>query len=412
MTDNPGNPSYRSGGRQTRIASSSASDPLAELARLIGRDDPFGEYGREQARHAEVAAPSWNAVPPPPSQPPREQPPAYAHEAEPDYHADAAYASHEQSFEHGLEDPNITAYETEQHDFYDDEPPRRRTGILVVGAVFALAVIGTAGAFGYRAVFGSPGTGAPPVIKPDPAPIKVQPPKQDTKLIQERAPAPASEKLAAAHEEPVNLKDKPAGVIVPGGNPTAGPLPPVQGNGIVGAEPKRVHTITIRPDMTNADPNGPPQPPAAAPAAPAAAAVPEPPSRPAPQQRVAAVPDNAPLSLNPNAAPAAPAPAAPNRTASIPSPRAPAAHNAAAGGFAVQLSARRSEAEAQAAFHSLQAKFPNQLNGHQPLIRRVELGDKGTYFRAMVGPFASQDEASKLCAALKAAGGSCFVQRI
>ena len=44
----------------------------------------------------------------------------------------------------------------EDEDYYDDvPPPRRRMGIMAIAAVFALAVIGTAGAFGYRALFGS-----------------------------------------------------------------------------------------------------------------------------------------------------------------------------------------------------------------------------------------------------------------
>ena len=46
------------------------------------------------------------------------------------------------------------------------------------------------------------------------------------------------------------------------------------------------------------------------------------------------------------------------------------------------------------------------------MVKRVDLGAKGVYYRAMVGPFGSSDEASKLCSRLKAAGGSCFVQRI
>src|SRR6186713_2642151 len=40
------------------------SDPLAELARLIGQTDPFGEYGRETARHSppaqSAARADWN----------------------------------------------------------------------------------------------------------------------------------------------------------------------------------------------------------------------------------------------------------------------------------------------------------------------------------------------------------------
>ena len=70
-----------------------------------------------------------------------------------------------------------------------------------------------------------------------------------------------------------------------------------------------------------------------------------------------------------------------------------------AGGYAVQVSSQRSEAEAQAAFRSLQGKYPGQLGGKQPLIRKVDLGAKGIYYRAMVGPFASGGEASELCTA-------------
>jgi cell division septation protein DedD len=101
------------------------------------------------------------------------------------------------------------------------------------------------------------------------------------------------------------------------------------------------------------------------------------------------------------------------RTASVAPTHVPAAAPVASGsGYAVQLSSRKSEADAQAAFRSLAAKYPGQLGGKQPLIRRVDLGQKGVYFRAMVGPFGSSEEAGKLCSSLKAAGGSCFVQRI
>ena len=77
----------------------------------------------------------------------------------------------------------------------------------------------------------------------------------------------------------------------------------------------------------------------------------------------------------------------------------------------MQVSSQRSEADAQASFHSLQAKYPTQLGGRQASIHKVELGDKGTYYRAMVGPFATANDASTLCSGLKAAGGQCIVQR-
>ena len=77
----------------------------------------------------------------------------------------------------------------------------------------------------------------------------------------------------------------------------------------------------------------------------------------------------------------------------------------------MQVSSQRSEAEAQTAFRTLQAKYPTQLGGRQALIHKVELGEKGTYYRAMVGPFATSSDASTLCSGLKAAGGQCIVQR-
>jgi hypothetical protein len=59
----------------------------------------------------------------------------------------------------------------------------------------------------------------------------------------------------------------------------------------------------------------------------------------------------------------------------------------------------------------LRTKFPTQFGGREPIIRRADLGAKGVYYRALVGPFASADQAAGMCSSLKAAGGSCIVQR-
>jgi cell division septation protein DedD len=90
---------------------------------------------------------------------------------------------------------------------------------------------------------------------------------------------------------------------------------------------------------------------------------------------------------------------------------APAEAAPARGGYAVQVSSQRSEAEALAAFHSLQAKYPQQLGSRQAMVRRADLGSKGVFYRALVGPFASAEQAASLCSSLKAAGGSCLVAR-
>ena len=463
-----------------RGSGKTGSDPLAELARLIGQTDPFGEYGREAARRSppsqSIARADWNqplgtsytaqyggdARAPEPA-------PRYAGD---DYHASpSAPASPLIPQDYGSQNYERQPYEAQplaggtdpyeaeqgshrfplgqsdnQQDFYDqapvedeyyeDVPPsRRRMVVMAIAGVAALAVIGTAGAFGYRALVGSSGsTKPPPVIKADTAPSKIVPATagkdaQSNKLITDRVNERGqSEKLVSREEQPM---DRPTAVALSQSGPQA-----ALGSGVVGSEPKKVRTIAIHPDQPVADAAPSTMSAAAAPARPApapraAAAPPRPApdttadaeeSAPAstrsapPPLQAAAASGSAPLSLNPNAAPsrAAPAqaPAAPARTASVP-PQAPATAATTGGGAGsyVQVSSQRSEGEAQAAFRSLQAKFPDQLGGRQSAIHKVDLGAKGTYYRAMVGPFANGGEASQLCSSLKAAGGQCLVQR-
>ena len=454
----------------------SGSDPLAELARLIGQNDPFSEYGRDGARAP--AAPMT-----PPGQPPLPDvqpfnPPNFARQsfgspplaAGPDLYQvegeDPRYAEpHAGTHDDDPYRPSNAQLGPEEGDFYEDVPPsRRRMGIMVIAGVFALAVIGTAGAFGYRALFHSSGPSAPPpVIKAESAPSKIVPASNkdaSSKQINDRVATPSqSEKLVSREEKPVEIKDMPAGTVFPPGQTLAGSATPAPGSGIVSPDAKRVRTIAIRPDQatiadstptvaapvpppratTNAPvrqataPATPPQqqsPPARVVSSAPPAVVPEPVAPPAQRQPVtrvtpavaqhqAAAPasGNAPLSLSPDApAPARVRPARAAtpavRTAAVtPTQIAPAAPAAAGGGYAVQVSSQRSEAEAQAAFRSQQSKYPGQLAGKQPLIHKVDLGAKGIYYRVMIGPFATGSEASELCSSLKAAGGQCIIQR-
>jgi hypothetical protein len=84
---------------------------------------------------------------------------------------------------------------------------------------------------------------------------------------------------------------------------------------------------------------------------------------------------------------------------------------ASGSGYVVQVSAQRSKADAEASFRSLQEKFPGQLGARTAIIRRVDLGTKGIYYRAFVGPFPSAGDADQFCGKFKTAGGQCFVQR-
>ena len=88
-------------------------------------------------------------------------------------------------------------------------------------------------------------------------------------------------------------------------------------------------------------------------------------------------------------------------------PEAPTA--AASGNYYVQISSQRSESAATDSYREAQRRFPSVLRDRDPDIRRADLGTKGIYFRARVGPGMSSAEANKLCASLKSAGGDCIV---
>jgi hypothetical protein len=174
--------------------------------------------------------------------------------------------------------------------------------------------------------------------------------------------------------------------------PTNGTLP--------SSEPRKIKTLSVRGDQADA---GPAPAPAAAPAKPAKSASAAP--RSAPQASA-----NAPLSLAPDAQASTPAPE-PRRVATLqPPPGAPGsdAAPAAEGRFLVSITSQPTEAEAQAAFRSMQKKYPDQIGSRSPVIKRID-GKKGASYRAMVGPFASREEATRFCTSYSSAGGQCWV---
>jgi hypothetical protein len=70
----------------------------------------------------------------------------------------------------------------------------------------------------------------------------------------------------------------------------------------------------------------------------------------------------------------------------------------------VQVSAERGDAKAQASFKTLQSRYSTVHGGRSALIRRVELVEKGIFYRAQIGPFDTVEQARRLCAMLKSAG--------
>ncbi|MEW6644417.1 MAG: SPOR domain-containing protein [Pseudomonadota bacterium] len=492
-----GNRSYRSDdgydrARNQAPSQPSDSDPLAELARLIGQTDPFSTFSRDTRAAAQPPAaahddlpeddvrgdahgapqadfdvrpgrPSWmqrvaqREAPhpesyddPAPQVPPPVDPyaqrhaadpyqahdlqddhyhqpgiqqgyaaadhdhdPAYAQQADPSRYDDVLYGPsddpHAQHYAQGEGYPD-DAYEQG----YDEaaEPARKRGGMVTVIVVLALGIVGTAAAYAYRTYSGTPRSGEVPIIKADTGPNKIVPPTQQqadsaSKPIQDRVgAAPGTERIVSREEQPVdvntakatgprvvfpaltqNPNPNPAGASTPAMPPPRPAAGAASGN-LSGDEPRKVRTLAIRPDQPDAAATRPAAPPARAAApAPAAAAA------------------NAPMSLAPQAQVQAP-----TRTASN-TPAAATGSTGVSGGYVVQISSQRSEADAQASYRALQNKFPGVLGSRAPLIKRADLGDKGVYYRAMVGPFGSSEEAAQVCGSLKSAGGQCVVQR-
>jgi SPOR domain len=441
-----------------------ASDPLAELARLIGQTDPLAEQSRPVPRiqplpehdwRRHIERPSYETMADPPAQhgaysnPPSDydyverqtqqyaepQPPLveapFAVEPRRDHYAADQYGHDDRHHLGGVELP--------EQDIYDDPPRRRRSNGLVTALVLiGCAVLGTVAAYGYRSYTSGATPGPAPVIVADRAPNKVVPASAPTETAparsQERFPS-GGERLVSREEAPVALQ-APATTgtprvvlpapVQPGPSEAAPPAaaapattaasPPAAG-APPSSEPKRVRTVIIRSDGSDAGGRAGAAPvetrsiPNARTAAPPSRGQQAtPPSRGGPisldpqeqAQGSVAEPPRTQRALTPPAPRAEPAPPAP-RVASAPS-------DGGGGGYVVQVSSQRSEADAQASFRSLQAKY-SQLRNRQPIIRRADLGAKGTFYRAMVGPFASSSEANEFCGTLKAAGAQCLTQR-
>jgi len=96
-----------------------------------------------------------------------------------------------------------------------------------------------------------------------------------------------------------------------------------------------------------------------------------------------------------------------------PPPTRPAATTPATGNseWIVQVASLRSQAEAETTYATIRARNSAILSPFQRDIVRVDLAEKGIYYRARVAGFGSKADANATCERLKAAGQSCFVTR-
>jgi hypothetical protein len=149
----------------------------------------------------------------------------------------------------------------------------------------------------------------------------------------------------------------------------------------------------------------------------------------APNADASATP-SAPLQLVAPAKPGKPAKPAPNIVAEAPADVLPPADSAAAptvaaasappavapaagavggGGWAVQLSAPRSEADAHSAIAKLKSKYADALGDSTLSIRQADVKGQ-TIYRVRVSGL-SKTDASALCSKLKSGGGDCFIAK-
>jgi hypothetical protein len=262
----------------------------------------------------------------------------------------------------------------------------RRRSLASVMAITGLALVGTAGAFGYREMFrGSVIATPPPIIAASNEPNKLAPAssapqaKNSGNARQDGADTTGSiENLVSREEQPATIEP-----------PRAAPRdsPPRLGPSAAPAARQAV-------------------PSQAMPRVPVAVAPPGPPPNAVTSQAAgqSGAADGAAAANRAHLAAAPVTLANANSTAEVTPP-------ASGGRYSVQVTSEPSESMAQAAFRVLRAKYPNQLGGRQAIIRRVDLGATGIYYRALVGPFASAEKAAKLCSGLRAAGADCIIQK-
>jgi cell division protein FtsN len=126
-----------------------------------------------------------------------------------------------------------------------------------------------------------------------------------------------------------------------------------------------------------------------------------------PETKVAALPTAA----NKPPAQLAPPVEAPSKQVAI-APSAPPAASASTGGeYLLQIGSYKSEDLANTAWASDKSKYGSVLAGYAPDVKKVDLGDKGTWYRLRIASFADKDSANGLCDKLKAAGGTCLLAK-
>ncbi len=345
------------------------------------------------------------------------------------------------------------------------EPRRRFTmSRAVMGPLVAIALLGVAGG-GLYWVLGQGGapSGPAPLLVADTNPVKetpdpVEPTSSQSVVFNEISGAnnPADEQLVPRDQADVAALNEAAASS--GGS---GVLANADGTGIDpnqdGLVNRKVRTVTVRPDGTiisgadsmagsailpverpdvptvpGADVSTPdlvaatepvtatpaattPAPVATTPPVTAGSVVPVVDATGAPLSgRTTTIPSSRPADFAQAAAAALSASAVPATPVAAPATAQPAAAaptvsdtNSGASAF-VQLASQRSEEAARQSAQSMNTRYGVLFGGAAPEIQRVDLGERGIYYRVLV-PAASRDAAASICTNIRAAGGDCLL---
>jgi len=448
--------------RQPASPARTDGDPLAELARLGGgQEDPYKNMFQPLSESAPAPQEEWL--------------PSFPAQASPHDHHGRAFGGDFAAIEAGLRsslppdalhaadehlDANFFAGEQETghwHDEHDDhfsqsefpgEETRPRWPFYIMAAIIAVGLTGIGVSFAFKN--SSSGSHEIATIKAAGGPTKIQPeteresdvPSQAASIL-DKAPQPAKVALVDHAEQPVDLSQaqerQPRVVPLSGAGAASVPVPPPppaqsQGQALSSQtqasaqteplsiasliEPKKVKTVSVRPDGTLL-PNDTPPPvqssvaPLPVPRPPVASAATPKPATPKSTARVATTPrepapidaTNQPMQLGGAAKPAAAAKPVQVAEAQTGAPDAAGG----AGAYSVQLAAPPSEEEARAAQVKLLKQYSGVLSSYHTSIRKAVAGDK-TVYRVRVGGL-SHDEATGLCQKLQSSGGNCFVAK-
>lgn len=381
-----GYPADNAGGLDPRHYAGQHADPLQDPRYAQPAGHGYGGYGRDDA---------------------------YGYDDP--YRADAVQGY---GVEHGQQPGEEAEYYPEE---YAEEAETRRgpRAIVVVGALIAAIGLGGGLAYGYKSLTNG-GSNKLPILRADSAPSKAQPTDPGGKqiahtdkkflnrLTDDRGPRQVPVSIqpppAAERDAPGDgTRRVPTLVVNRDGSiaPTASQSAPPPASGVPGMVieglPPRMPPPQLRETQ---QPVAPPSSIAAEEARPAPPSV----------RRVAAAPPT--VAAEPPAA-AAPAPPRPRAEARRPAVRqaartddaAPAAAApASTSGFVAVLSSRKSHMDALKTFADMQQKYASVLQGRTPDVREANLGEKGVWFRVVVGPPGSRETANGVCSQLKTAG--------